>query len=181
MNLEKDRVIGEVKSYYLSVEKLKKGLRYVYMKKYEIQTTIFTLILIAGLAFLYIDKVKAWEINVKLYILASFILIILFLVLSFLMFYLKINLRSNKIMKTIPKKMLNMPVDIKLYKEKIEFISEEGIGELRYEDFYKISKLSDGFIFLSQKAVFHYFDFLEIETLYNIDYLDSVLSKYYKK
>ena len=97
------------------------------------------------------------------------------------MFYLKINLRSRKIMKTIPKKLLDMPVDIKLYLDKVEFISEEGTGELRYEDFYKISKLDDGFVFLSQKAVFHYLYFLEIETLYNIDYLDSVLSKHYKK
>ena len=154
MNLGKDKVIGQVKSYTLSVEKLKKGLKYVYMKKYEIQTSIFMLIFIAALAFLYIYKLKAWKVNVNLYILASFVLIFLYLGFSFLMFYLKINLRSRKIMKTIPKKLLDMPVDIKLYLDKVEFISEEGTGELRYEDFYKISKLDDGFVFLSQKAVF---------------------------
>ena len=181
MSPENRKVIGEIKTYFLSIEKLKKGLRHVYMKSYEIWTTIFMLLLVGGLAFLYMYEEKAWKLDMKFYILGSLGVVVLYLAFSVLVFFLKINLRSKKIMRTIPKRLLNMPVNIKLYLNKVEFISEEGTGELKYEDFYKIIKLDDGFMFLSQKAVFHYFEFSEIETLYNIDYLDSVLVKYYNK
>ena len=181
MSPENRKVIGEIKAYFLSIEKLRKGLRYVYMKSFEVWTTIIMLILGGSLTFLYTYGKKAWKLDMKFYILGSLGVVVLYLALSVLMFYLKIYFRSKKIMKTIPQKLLNMPVNIKLYINKVEFISEEGTGELRYEDFYKIVKLEDGFMFLSQKAVFHYFEFSEIETLYNIDYLDSVLVKYYNK
>ncbi len=36
MSPENRKVIGEIKTYFLSIEKLKKGLRHVYMKSYEI-------------------------------------------------------------------------------------------------------------------------------------------------
>ena len=61
------------------------------MKSYEIWTTIFMLLLVGGLAFLYLYEEKAWKLDMKFYILGSLGVVVLYLAFSVLVFFLKIK------------------------------------------------------------------------------------------
>src|SRR5699024_358101 len=119
-------------------------------------------------------------INKKYYIAGCVVLTISYLIFRYFFFKVKIAFKTKKIMKSIPNKLLHLNVNIKFYMDKVEFNSSERTGILRYGDFYKIMKVDDGYIFLTTKNTFHYFEYQEIKTLYNLDYLDSILEKFYK-
>ena len=177
--MDRNRVIAEIPEYHLNKYKLRRGFKFVYMKSYEFLTSLFLIVLIGGLAGAYyytkIDK----YLKGKYYIAACIVVIIIYLIFCFITFRMKIMRRSRKIIKSIPNNLLGLTINIKFYLDRVEFNSDDGGGAMMYDDFYRIVKLDDGYLFLSAKKVFHYFENSEIKTLYNLDYLDSVLAKYY--
>ncbi|MCP1222853.1 hypothetical protein [Sebaldella sp. S0638] len=179
--MDRNRVIAEIPEYHLNKYKLRRGFKFVYMRSYEFLTSLFLVVLIAALAGAYyftnVDKYK--YLKGKYYIAACIVIVIVYLIFCFITFRMKILRRSSKIIKSIPNNLLGLTLRIKFYLDRVEFDSEDGGGALKYEDFYRIVKLDDGYLFLSAKKVFHYFEYSEIKTLYNLDYLDSVLAKYY--
>lgn len=178
--MDKNKIIAEVPEYHLNKKNLKKGLKYVYMRGYKIIVSFFMFFMIAGFgAVYYYINIEKYT-GKKIYVIGCFIIVIIYLLFSFFMFKIKIITRAAKIMKSIPNNLLGLTVSINFYLDRVEFDSDEASGSLKYEDFYKILKLDDGYLFLTTKKVFHYFEFSEIKTVYNIDYLDSVLIKYYK-
>jgi hypothetical protein len=177
--MDRNRVIAEIPEYHLNKYKLRRGFKFVYMKSYEFLTSLFLIVLIVGLGGFYYYTNVAKYLKGKYYLAACLIVVIMYLIFCFITFRMKIVRRSSKIIKSIPNNLLGLTVNIKFYLDRVEFDSDDGGGVLKYEDFYKIVKLDDGYLFLSAKKVFHYFEYSEIKTLYNLDYLDSVLAKYY--
>ena len=178
--MDRNRVIAEIPEYHLNKYKLRRGFKFVYMKSYEFLTSLFLIVLIAGLAGAYYYTNVDKYLKGKYYIAACIIVVILYLIFCFVTFRMKILRRSSKIIKSIPNNLMGLTIRIKFYLDRVEFDSDDDRGgALKYEDFYRIVKLDDGYLFLTAKKVFHYFEYSEIKTLYNLDYLDSVLAKYY--
>ncbi len=98
----------------------------------------------------------------------------------FLIVWITLKIQAYLLVKSIKEEFSK--VRVVFHKEKIEVIGLRKIGVvfLKYQDFHKIKRKKNGYLFLIQKYTGYYFYFKEIEEQ-NKGELDAVLEKYYKK
>ncbi|MBP9477484.1 MAG: hypothetical protein KBF12_02595 [Sebaldella sp.] len=159
-------VIATIENYVLDQKRCITGLKAMYKN-------MLSGMQLAGLIFLGVFQYLIYrDIFITVISVIGYVILIFIL---FKFFYYKRT--AKKILKSINENFLS--ARILFYPDEIEIITKKKLTliRLKYEEFYKIQKIKEGYMFYTQKFSFYFFGFDEFKKE-ELEELEKILSKY---
>ena len=168
LNVSND-LVAVIEDYKWDLNRCITGMKAVYKKMIFRQKVI-------GLAvIIIIIQVLFKEIFLTIVAAAAFLILV---TIMFSFFYYKKT--AKKILNSMNKNFLN--IRVLFYSDEAEFITKKKltVSKMKYDEFYKIEKIKEGYIFYTQRYNFYFFWFNEFPKE-ELEKLDIALSGYISK